>query len=66
MTKTKKFKEIREQMNEITKRPPTREQLEDLKSTLLEIEQRDKSASQKEVDDFPPTKKIARDPEIGM
>lgn len=37
MTRTKTFEEIRKKMDEITKRPPTKEQLEDLRNTFLEI-----------------------------
>jgi len=39
MTNKPSFKEIRQRMDEIIKRPPTDEQLKGLKTTFLEIEQ---------------------------
>lgn len=65
MSQKKKFKEVRQQMQEITKRKPTSKQLDDLKKTFLEIEQAEKEKAQKDPTDTP-VRKIARDAEMGM
>ncbi len=67
MTKKRSFKEIRQSVSEIVKRPPTAGQLEDLKNTFVKIEQENEQAEQEEKDSKnEPQKKIARDPELGM
>lgn len=39
MSQKKRFKEVRQQMQEITKRKPTGKQLDDLKKALLEAQE---------------------------
>jgi hypothetical protein len=67
MTKKRSFKEIRQRVNEIIKRPPSEEQLEDLRNTFVKIEDANEKAQREEENSKgEPKKKIARDPEIGM
>jgi hypothetical protein len=66
-TKKRTFKEIRQRVSEIIKRPPTAEQLEDLRNTFVKIEEANKKAQREENDSKDEhKKKIARDPELGM
>jgi hypothetical protein len=66
MAKKKTFREIQEKMKEITKRPPSREQLEDLKNTFVEIERIEREPVKKPRPAVGPAKKIARDSETGL
>ncbi|MBL7716360.1 MAG: hypothetical protein JNL01_12915 [Bdellovibrionales bacterium] len=65
MTKKRKFKEIRLKVQEIVSRKPTKEQLEDLRNTFVEIERSEKDSEHKKSTVNTPEKKIARDPELG-
>ncbi len=62
----RKFREIQERIKEITKRPPSARQLEDLKETFVRIERRENETVEEHRPEIGSTKKIARDSEAGL
>jgi len=48
MSHKKKFKEIRQKMQEVTKRKPTGQQLDNLKKTFVDIDRKRKEKTKNE------------------